>query len=48
MFFLKTMIIGHKTKLFILMPGGSRLPSPDTAVRKKYVTRFFLAAMLEG
>jgi hypothetical protein len=31
----KIMIIGHKINsvgLFILMPGGSRLPSSDTAV----------------
>jgi hypothetical protein len=48
LFILKTMIIGHKMKLFILMPGGSGLPSPDTAARKEYVTRILLAAMLEG
>jgi hypothetical protein len=48
LFILKTMIIGHKMKLFILMRGGSGLPSPDTAARKKYVTRILLAAMLEG
>jgi hypothetical protein len=48
LFILKTMIIGHRMKLFILMPGGSELPSPDTAVRKKCVTRILLAAVLEG
>jgi hypothetical protein len=48
LFILKTMIIGHRMKLFILMPGGSRLPSPDTAARKGYVTRIFLAAAFEG
>jgi hypothetical protein len=48
LFILKTMIIGHKMKLFILMPGGSRLPSPDTATRKEYVTRILPAAVLEG
>jgi hypothetical protein len=48
LFILKTMIIGHNMKLFILMPGGSGLPSPDTAARKKYVTRILLAAVLEG
>jgi hypothetical protein len=37
------MIIGHEMKLFILMPGGSGLLSPDTAARKKYVTRILLA-----
>jgi hypothetical protein len=42
------MIIGHKMKLFILMPGGSGLPTPDTATRKEYVTRILLAAVLEG
>jgi hypothetical protein len=36
LFILKTMIIGHRMKLFILMPRGSRLPSPDTAAKKKY------------
>jgi hypothetical protein len=30
------------------MPGGSALPSPDTVVRKKYVTRILLAVVLEG
>jgi hypothetical protein len=45
---LKTMIVGHKMKLFILMPGGSRLPSPNTAASKGYVTRIPLAAVLEG
>jgi hypothetical protein len=45
---LKTMIIGHRTKLFILMLGGSGLPSPDTATRKKYVTIILLVAVLEG
>jgi hypothetical protein len=34
--------------LFFLMPRGSRLPSQDTVVRKEYVTRILLAAMLEG
>jgi hypothetical protein len=48
LFILKTMIIGHKMKLFILMPGGSGLPSQDTAARKEYVTRILLAAVLEG
>jgi hypothetical protein len=45
---LKTMIIGHRMKLFILMQGGSALPSPDIAARKKYVRRILLAAVLEG
>jgi hypothetical protein len=48
LFILKTMIIGHRMKLFILMPGGSGLPSPDTAASKGYVTRILLAAVLEG
>jgi hypothetical protein len=48
LFILKTMIIRHRMKLFILMPEGSGLPSPDTAARKKYVTRILLAAVLEG
>jgi hypothetical protein len=48
LFILKPMIIGHMMKLFILMPGGSRLPSPDTATRKEYVTRILPAAVLEG
>jgi hypothetical protein len=48
LFILKTMIIGHMMKLFILMPGGSGLPTLDTATRKKYVTRILLAAVLEG
>jgi hypothetical protein len=43
LFILKTMIIGHRMKLLILMPGGSGLPSPDTAARKKYVTWILLA-----
>jgi hypothetical protein len=47
-FILKTMIIGHRMKLFILMPGGSGLSSPDTTARKEYVTRILLAAVLEG
>jgi hypothetical protein len=34
--------------LFILMPGGSGLPSTDTAARKECVTRILLAAVLEG
>jgi hypothetical protein len=48
LFVLKIMIIGHRMKLFILMPGGFVLPSPDTDVRKKYVTRILLAAVLQG
>jgi hypothetical protein len=48
LFIVKTMIIGHRMKLFILMPGGSGLPSQDTAVSKRYVTRILLAAMFEG
>jgi hypothetical protein len=48
LFILKTMIIEHRMKLFILMPGGSRLPSPDTAANKGYVTMILLAAVLEG
>jgi hypothetical protein len=48
LFILKTMIIGHKMKLFILMPGGSGLPSLDTTMRKDYVTRIILAVVLEG
>jgi hypothetical protein len=47
----KIMIIGHMMNsvgLFILMPGGSGLPSPDTAASKGYVTRILLAAVLEG
>jgi hypothetical protein len=48
LFILKTMIIGNRMKLFILMPGGSGLPSPDTVARKEYVTRILMAAMLEG
>jgi hypothetical protein len=39
LFILKTIIIGHGMKLFILMPGGSGLPSPDTTASKGYVTR---------
>jgi hypothetical protein len=42
------MIIGHRMKLFILMPGGSGLPSPDTATQRKYVTRILPADVLEG
>jgi hypothetical protein len=34
--------------LYILMPGGSGLPSPDTAKSKGYVTRIFQAAVFEG
>jgi hypothetical protein len=34
--------------LYILMPGGSGLPSPDTATWKGYVTRIILAAVFEG
>jgi hypothetical protein len=48
LFILKIMIIGHRMKLFILMPGGFGLPSPDTAARKKYVTRILLAVVLDG
>jgi hypothetical protein len=48
LFILKTMIIGHRMKLFILMLGGSGLPSLDTAPSKGYVTRILLAAVLEG
>jgi hypothetical protein len=48
LFILKTMIIGHRMKLFILLPRGSRLPSPDTAASKGYVTRIFLAVVLDG
>jgi hypothetical protein len=35
LFILKTIIIGHRMKLFILMSGGSGLPSPDMTARKK-------------
>jgi hypothetical protein len=42
------MIIGHRMKLFILVPGGSGLPSPDTVTSKGYVTRILLAAVYEG
>jgi hypothetical protein len=42
------MIIEHMMKLFILMTGGSGLPTPDTATRKEYVTRILLTAVLEG
>jgi hypothetical protein len=42
------MIIGHMMKLFILMPGGSGLPSPDTATQKAYVIRILPATVLEG
>jgi hypothetical protein len=48
LFILKTMIIGHMMKLFILMPGGSGLPTPDMATRKEYATRILLAAVFEG
>jgi hypothetical protein len=48
LFILKTMIIRHRMKLFILMPGGSGLPTPDMATRKEYVTRILLAAVFEG
>jgi hypothetical protein len=48
LFILKTMILGHMMKLFILMPGGSGLPSPDTAASKGYVTRILLTAVFEG
>jgi hypothetical protein len=33
---------------FLMMPGGSGLPSPDTVGRKEYVTRIILVAVLEG
>jgi hypothetical protein len=42
------MIIGHRMKLFILMTGGSGLPSLDTATRKEYVTRILPVTVLEG
>jgi hypothetical protein len=42
------MIIGHRMKLFILMTGGSRLPSPDIATQKEYVARILSAAVFEG
>jgi hypothetical protein len=48
LFILKIMIIRHRMKLFILMPGGSGLPTPDVATRKEYVTRIILAAVFEG
>jgi hypothetical protein len=48
LFILKTMIIGHRMKLFILMPGGSELPTPNTATSKGYVTIILLAAVFEG
>jgi hypothetical protein len=48
LFILKIMIIGYMMKLFILMPGGSGLPSLNTAAWKEYVTRILLAAVLEG
>jgi hypothetical protein len=48
LFILKTMIIGHRMKLFILMPGGSGLPSPNTTTRKEYVTRILPTTVLEG
>jgi hypothetical protein len=48
LFILTTMIIGHRMKLFILMPGGSGQSSPDTAARKEYFSRILLAAVLEG
>jgi hypothetical protein len=48
LFILKTMIIGRRMKLFILMPRGPGLPSPDTATRKEYVTRILPATVLEG
>jgi hypothetical protein len=43
----KIMIIGQRMKLFILMPGGSGLPSSGTTVSKGYVTRILLVAVLE-
>jgi hypothetical protein len=48
LFILKTIIIGHKMILFILMLGSTGLPSPDTTARKEYVTRILLATVLEG
>jgi hypothetical protein len=48
LFILKTMIIGHRMKLFILMSGGFGLPTPDTTTWKEYVTRILLAVVLEG
>jgi hypothetical protein len=48
LFILKIMIIGHRMKLFILMPKGSGLSSSDTAASKGYVTRIFLVAVFEG
>jgi hypothetical protein len=41
LFILKTMIIGHRMKLFILMPGGSGLPSPGAATRWSMSQEFF-------
>jgi hypothetical protein len=43
LFILKIMIIGYR-----MMPGGSGLPSPDTAGSKGYVTRILLTAVVEG
>jgi hypothetical protein len=34
--------------LYILMPGDSGLPSPDTTASKGYVTRILLSAVFEG
>jgi hypothetical protein len=48
LFILKTIIIGHKMKLFILMSGGFGLPTPDMTTMKEYVTRILLAAVFEG
>jgi hypothetical protein len=42
------MIIGHRMKLFILMLGGSWLPTLDKTTWKEYVARILLAAVLEG
>jgi hypothetical protein len=48
LFILKTIIIGHRMMLFILMPGGSGLPTSNTTTWKGYVTRILLAAVFEG
>jgi hypothetical protein len=48
LFILKIMIIRHRMKLFILMPGGFGLPTSDTATWKEYVTRILLEAVFEG
>jgi hypothetical protein len=41
LFILKTMIIGHRMKLFILMPGGSGLPTPDMLRGRSISQEFF-------